>query len=108
MSEKVTQHPFEQWVEDSLGESSEKLFGSDVEVVAYGFDPGGSTELSSGADAAVATNPTLYFNRPVEASAHDEWTVRGLRYEQDGEAAVWTAPWGGRSETVIRLGRRTG
>ena len=110
MSEKATRHPFDGWVADSLGESNAKAFAADTVVTVYGVDPGGSTEPASGVDAQVRTTPTLYF-RGVEipASEHDEWTVRGVRYEQEGPAAVWRSPATGRvAGTVIRLKGRTG
>lgn len=108
MTEEVIRHPLSDWESDSLGETTSQVFGPDVTVWADRFDPGGSTELNSRVDAAVETKPTLYFRSDIDSSPHDEWTVRGLRYEQDGEAGRWRNPRTGTVFTVVRLGRRTG
>lgn len=107
----VTRHPFSEWVADSLGEGRTKSFGEDVGLFATVFDPGGSSTLrGSTTDTPVASNPTLYFRgQSIDASGHDEWTVDGLRYLQDGDAAKWRRHRTNRvAGTVIHLRRRTG
>ena len=110
MSEKAIRHPFDGWVSDSLGESNAKTFAADQVLRVDGVDPGGSAEPAAGVDVQVRTTPTLYFRGvEVSASEHDEWTVRGVRFEQEGPAAVWRSPSSGRiAGTVIRLKGRTG
>jgi len=99
----VTRHPCTGWETDSLGESSTKTFGPDVALTADEAAPGGSSEGDSSLDSAVATTQTLYFlSRSIETTAHDEWTVDGQRWEQQGEGAIWALG------TVVNLGRRTG
>lgn len=107
---RVVLHPFIRFERGPLGEKSVPVFGEDVEMTAYGVDPGGSSEIASGLDSAVRTTPTIYFRREqVRTSAHSEWTVNGTTYKQDGEAAVWESPNGSSvGGTVIRLKRRTG
>lgn len=108
MSEEVIRHPFAEWVDDPLGETPAKTFGDDEPLWVFAVDPGGRQEPTSGIDTPVTTEPVLYFHTEVQSSAHDEWTVRGERFRQDGEGAVWTSPRRRRSKTVIALTRRTG
>lgn len=101
-------HLFEGWHADSLGEGRTATFGEDVELGAYGVDPGGTTEPGLNTDTVVTDAPVLYFRHmQVESSAHDEWTVRGERYRQDGKALIWQRN-GRVAGTVIRLKRRAG
>lgn len=105
--ETVTRHPFTKFSGGPLMESRKKEFGADREVERAGFDPGVSTE--PGTDSTVTSNPTLYLDSLDNPSPHDEWTVRGKRYEQDGEAlnpihpmTGWDPGW------VVKLKRRVG
>lgn len=105
--EAVTRHPFAGWVTDSLGESQNRTFGADVPLMVNLVAPGPSRELMSGADNAVATDYTLYFDATTPTtSKHDDWTVRGGRCEQVGEAESWQDE--GDWVTVVRVNRRTG
>lgn len=110
MPERVTLHPFSGFVEDSLGESTKPEFGADESLFVFGVDPGSTGEPIAGIDTAVRDAPTLYFRRGrVESSPHSEWSVRGVRYQQDGEPRIWVSPWGGATAgTVIYLERRSG
>lgn len=100
---RVVRHPCTGWQQDSLGETSSKVFGPDVTLRAAEVTPGGSSEGGAETDATVRTSATLYFaGRQVVTSPHDEWTVDGRRWEQAGEAEAW--PLG----TVVPITRRTG
>lgn len=108
VSEIVVRHPFDRFESDSLGEGGRPVFADDVVLGAYGVDPGGVSEPGMDTDTALADTPTLYFRRlRIESSGHDEWSVRGYRYLQDGDALVWERN-GRVAGTVIRLKRRTG
>lgn len=101
--ETVTRHPCVGFEEDSLGETSQPILGDSVEVEGARVAHGGSSESPTDTDSTVESNLSLTFRRrAVESTPHDEWTVRGLRYEQVGIGVQW--PLG----TVINLARRTG
>lgn len=81
---------------------------SDVTVTGA-FAPAGSTELVQGQDTVI-TNPTFYLSpgSPVP-SATDQLTVRGAKYEIDGEPEVYANPFtGNRPGAVLRLNKVTG
>lgn len=106
--ESVIRHRFTGFVTSPWGEeSSLKTFADDEQVQRVGVDPGVSVE--PGTDSTVTSNPVLYIHTLTNPSPHDEWTVRGLRYEQDGEAlhpihpmTGWDPGW------IVKLARRTG
>ena len=107
----VVRHPFTVWATDSLGEGRTKVFAQDVELAATDFDPGSSATLrGSTTDTPVTSAPTLYFRGlTIEASGHDEWTIDGRRYQQDGDSAFWRRHRTNRIRgTVVRLRERRG
>lgn len=78
-------------------------------AVTGAFAPAGSTELVQGQDTVI-TNPTFYLSAgsPVP-TATDQLTVRGVRYEIDGEPEVYMNPFTGtRPGAVLRLNSVTG
>lgn len=107
-SEQATRHPFVGYALDGLGESRTPQFADD-EPALVGFAPAGIAEPALDGDTVAVSGPSLYLPGAVAGSAHDEWTVRGLRYGQVGEPAVWRSPLTGwQPGTVILLDRRTG
>lgn len=73
------------------------------------FAPEGSTELIQGQNT-VLTHPTVYLEdgAPVPA-ATDQMTVRGVRYDIDGEPQVFHNPLTGYEPgAVVKLLRVTG
>lgn len=101
--ETVIRHPCIGHQTDSLGETSVPIFGPDVEVPGARVAPGASTEPENETDTPVESTMALYFRRQrVISGPFDEWTVRGTRWQQEGEGPIW--PLG----TEIQLGRRTG
>ena len=101
--ETVIRHPCIRFDTDSLGETSRPIFGEPVEVEGARVAYGGSSEPSTDTDAPVDAAVMLFFrHRRITSGPYDDWTVRGLRYQQEGVGQQW--PLG----TVIELTRRTG
>lgn len=99
----VTQRPCTGWVTDSLGETTERAFDTPRSLVASEVSPGASTEAGQATDDTVTSHCQLLFaGKHVPSTAHDQWTIDSLVWEQDGEGGAW--PLG----TVINLVRRTG
>lgn len=101
--ETVIRHPCIGFEEDSLGETSQPIFADQIEAKGARVAHGSSSERPTDTDDPVESSVSLTFrHRAVDSTPHDEWTVRGLRYEQVGVGVQW--PLG----TVINLDRRTG
>ena len=99
---RAIRHPCVSWETDSLGETTARVFGPDQKVAAVAFAPSTSSETGADTDATVTTTATLYLRTAVEANEHDDWTIAGHRWAQQGAAAAW--PLG----TVVTITRRTG
>lgn len=100
---EVIRHPWAAFTVDSLGESTAKQFHDDESWYASQISPGSSDESSDDTDTTITGRCQLLFaGKQVPSTGHDEWTVNGLRWEQDGASETW--PMG----TVIDLVRRTG
>lgn len=92
--------------QDALG--NDTLTAVDVTVTGCGFDPGGSTENVQGQDL-VTSQPTLYVPAETGVGVVDAVTVRGVRYEVDGQPASYTNPFTGWTPPlVVRLVGVTG
>lgn len=108
ISEHISHHPYEGSGEDSQGNPYE-VWGENPEPVGiYAFDPGGSAEPSEAGRDAVVTQPTIYLPPGHPVQAHDQCTVRGNRYDVDGEPAQWVHPRRGSIGDVIKLRRVDG
>ena len=82
-------------------------FAEPVAIPIRGFDPGTSSEPRDGTARRVNTKPTLYLRSDPGISPLDEFSVRGVRYEVEGDAAVWVSPHSGRlagCEVALRKG----
>ena len=67
-----------------------------VQIWAYGFDPGATSEPREGTSRRVNTEPTIYLVTDPGITPGDEMTVHGRRYHVEGEPAVWQSPTTGR------------
>lgn len=107
--EQVVRHPHQGWVPDRNQNASEKpLFGPDVTVVGVGVAPGPTSEPDSGTDSAVTEKADLYLPFGTGNGPHDEWTVRGRRWRQDGAGRDWRGLSGREFGTVVTVVRREG
>ena len=109
-AENVTRHPFSNWVLDRNGNPSEKpVFGPDLPLAA-GFASTGTTESASAStDSVVLETADLYLPYGTATRSHDEWTVRGHRWQQTGEGVDWRSPiTGAEFGTVVHIKRRSG
>lgn len=82
---------------------------NDAGKPASAFDPGGTVEPMLPGQERVITTPTLYvpFGQPIRA--RDQITVRGRRWEVDGDPADWKNPLvGWKPGTVVKLKEVTG
>lgn len=79
-----------------------------VEVGIYAFDPGGSVEPLIPGHDRVVTTPTVYAPITVLFGDRDRVTVRGVRYEVDGDSRDWVHPDGSQAGTVTNLRRVDG
>lgn len=71
-------------------------FAGPVTIAVRGFDPGTSSEPRAGTSRRVNAKPTLYLRRDPGIGSMDEFSVRGVRYEVEGEDGVWVSPYSGR------------
>lgn len=87
-SEAVTFHTKTGSTRD--GDGNNVPIYTDTVVLGCLFDPGGSTELVQGQDVVVS-QPTLYVP-PAAAIPRvvDQATVRGVRYDIDGDPNLWS------------------
>lgn len=107
--ETVTQHPCTGFGTDELGEQAYATFGPNVTVLGVGVEPVAGTEIAQRVDDAVQVDARLYLPYSHPSTPHDEWTVRGLRYAQQGDAEQWRSPLTGwEAGCVVNLRRRTG
>lgn len=67
----------------------------DEQVDGLGFEPGSSSEPRAGAQRRVNTKPTLILPDGLVIGSEDQITVRGVRYEVEGETGVWRNPFTG-------------
>lgn len=67
---------------------------TDIPVDKGAFDPGGSTELVQGQDI-VSAQPRWFPPAGVVVAPVDQVTIRGVRYEVDGQPADFLNPFTG-------------
>lgn len=64
-----------------------------VDLGIYAFNPGGTSEpIIPGHDRVISV-PTIYVPSDAVVGAHDRVTVRGKRYEVDGDDRDWRNPY---------------
>lgn len=83
-------------------------WAASVNVGVYAFDPGGAVEPLTPGHDRVVTTPTIYAPIGVRFGARDRVTVRGVRYEVDGDSRDWVHPEGAPAGTVTTLRRVDG
>jgi hypothetical protein len=78
----------------------------DVELTGVGFAPESTVEPRDGASQRVVSEAKLYLSEPIDYSSQDEFTVRGVRFEVEGDAAGgWMNPftgWSAGQEILLR------
>lgn len=73
-------------------------YAAPVELQKVAFAPGSSSEPQDGASQRVVTQPTLYITDGTVVGPLDQVTVRGVRYEVDGDmSGQWVNPFTGHS-----------
>lgn len=79
------------------------VYGTAETTTMGAFAPAGSSELTQGQDT-VLEHPVIYLlpNQPVPA-ATDKIRARGEVYDVDGEPAVYTSPYSGKSRAAVKL-----
>jgi hypothetical protein len=85
------------------------VYGDTDTTTTGAFAPAGSTELVQGQNT-VLTHPTIYLDdgAPVPSST-DQVTVRGVRYDIDGQPQVFHNPFTGYEPgAVVKLLKVTG
>ena len=105
ITEQVWRVPFVSTQRNAHGKE-EVIRGTPVEAYAA-FDPGGSYDALDGLSQRVVSQPTLYMEYGQESHRMDQWRVRGLLYDVDGDTAGWSAG-GWDAGLVIKLRRATG
>lgn len=82
----------------------------DVELPGVGFAPESTVEPREGSSQRVVSEAKLYLTEPIDYSARDEFTARGVRFEVEGDSAGgWMNPFTGWSAgQEILLKRVTG
>lgn len=104
-AETVTRHPHTGWVQDRNGQdTNEPIFGTDqpIEKVDYADGDWAAEPGDSGLDSVVQTRATLFLPPNTVTSPHDEWTARGLRWQQRGIGKDW------RTGVVVLIERTVG
>lgn len=94
--EQVIHHRYTVGEPDGFGQV-ESGFVDEV-WAGVAFAPGSSDEPQRGGSTRVTTSATLYdpLSRPVDSL--DQFTVRGRRYQVDGDASgAWVNPFTGRA-----------
>lgn len=107
--EAVIQHRFLGFDTGELGESNVKMFDEDLTVDGVGVAPADGVEPVLRADTPVQVDLQVFLDFGHPCTAHDEWTVRGARFEQVGEAQDWRNPFTGwEAGTAVNLRRVAG
>lgn len=99
ISETVQHEVFTGTSRDAHGNTVE-TWADAVSLGIYAFNPGTSSETSgssaaSGHEARTVTTPSIYLPSTASVSARDRITVRGKRFEVDGEPLDFRNPYGG-------------
>lgn len=78
----------------------------DVELSGVGYAPESTEEPRDGASHRVVSQAKLYLSEPIDYSARDEFTARGVRFEVEGDSAGgWMNPftgWSAGQEILLR------
>lgn len=86
--------------------AEQRTYGTPESIPNVGFAPARSTERDG---TQVTTPAKLYVPHEQQSGPHDRWRVRGLLYEQDGDASPERNPLTGWSPgQVIYLRRVVG
>jgi hypothetical protein len=91
ISEQVTHEAYIGTGEDAHGNPID-TYAASVQVGIYAFDPGGTSEPALPGQDRVITTPRLLVPESVVMHPQDRVTVRGTRYEVDGETLVYSNP----------------
>lgn len=85
-------------------------WASPVDLGIYAFNPGGTSEpFTEGHQARVVSVPCIYTPRTALVGARDRITVRGKRYEVDGDPLDFRNPYGSEMDCLqINLKAVTG
>lgn len=85
---------WEQYIAGALDSRGNPIdsWESPAEIRGCGFDPGASIEPRDGSSQRVITTPTLYPPKGLPIGPRDRITVRGARFEVEGNAADWRHP----------------
>lgn len=94
ISESVLHEKFTGVTQDAKG-NDVPSWGAAVDLGIYAFNPGGTSEpFTSGHDTRVVTVPSIYVPSGAQVGARDRVTVRGKRFEVDGDALDFRNPYG--------------
>lgn len=94
IGEQVTWHRAATAGLDEYGEPLPATW-TDVAVPGVAVAPSESVETRDQSQDTVTRGFDLYIRGLLEPSPLDEWTVRGRRARQVGEAAIWVSPFTG-------------
>lgn len=104
IGETVTVHHPATWATGSYGERTVATW-DDEDVERCAVAPGETME-NLDRQATLAVEWTVYCPAGTTVEAEAQMTVRGVRYEVDGEPADWTNPYSGEAKgVVVKVGR---
>lgn len=103
--DQVVWHRYTEGGVDEHGDPAPGAF-ENVELAGVGYAPESTVEPRDGASQRVVSEAKLYLSVPIDYGARDEFTVRGVRFEVEGDAAGgWVNPftgWSAGQEILLR------
>lgn len=91
LSETVQVESYVAGVEDAHGNETDS-WSTPVDVLVYAFNPGVTDEPAMPGHDRTVTTPTIYVPSTVILHPRDRVTVRGKRYEVDGDTLDFRNP----------------
>jgi hypothetical protein len=116
LTDNAIWHRYAAGTEDDYGEQSGHTFTDKPldeipgQSIAFAPEEVHAPEPRDGTSQRVVSEARLYLDVPIAYGARDQFTVRGVRFEVEGESlGGWENPYtGGSSGQEIRLQRITG
>lgn len=103
--EPVTWHRYRGGGTDRYGDPAPATF-EDVVLERVGFAPESTVEPRDAASQRVVSEAKLYLAEPIDYTAQDEFTARGVRFGVEGQSAGgWLNPftgWAAGQEILLR------